>query len=178
MKREKSIKIASGTHNLTFIEIDGIVQIDLYNHFRKTVNLGSYKLQDVGSHFIGDSVSKCEPNETENTTLIVSKNLMGLQKNNYICFEVVSHSNNAYLGGKKFRVLKINENGSYLIEGIIELEKNIKLRWGLGKDDVTPADLFHAFSETGTSHDKKVIAQYCFQDCNLVHHLFRKLEHC
>ena len=176
MKREKSIKIASGTHNLTFIEIDGIVQIDLYNHFRKTVNLGSYKLQDVGSHFIGDSVSKCEPNETENTTLIVSKNLMGLQKNNYICFEVVSHSNNAYLGGKKFRVLKINENGSYLIEGIIELEKNIKLRWGLGKDDVTPADLFQAFSETGTSHDKKVIAQYCFQDCNLVHHLFRKLD--
>ena len=78
--------------------------------------------------------------------------------------------------GKKFRVIEINKDGTYIIEGLIELDKNIKLRWGLGKDDVTVADLFQAFSETGTSHDKKVIAQYCFQDCNLVHHLFRKLD--
>ena len=57
VKKEKSIKIASGTHNLTYVEMDGTIQIDLYNHFRKSVNLGSYKLQDVGSHFIGDMVS-------------------------------------------------------------------------------------------------------------------------
>ena len=176
IKREKSIKIASGTHNLTFIEMDGIVQVDLYNHFRKSVNLGSYKLQDVGSHFIGDNVTKCESNKLNNTTLISSKNLVGLQRNNYVCFEIVGHSNDSYMDGKKFRVIEINKDGTYIIEGLIELDKNIKLRWGLGKDDVTVADLFQAFSETGTSHDKKVIAQYCFQDCNLVHHLFRKLD--
>ena len=176
IKREKSIKIASGTHNLTFIEMDGIVQVDLYNHFRKSVNLGSYKLQDVGSHFIGDNVTKCESNKLNNTTLISSKNLVGLQRNNYVCFEIVGHSNDSYMDGKKYRVIEINKDGTYMIEGLIELDKNIKLRWGLGKDDVTVADLFQAFSETGTSHDKKVIAQYCFQDCNLVHHLFRKLD--
>jgi DNA polymerase elongation subunit (family B) len=176
IKREKSIKIASGTHNLTFIEMDGIIQVDLYNHFRKSVNLGSYKLQDVGSHFIGDNVTKCESNKLNNTTLISSKNLVGLQRNNYVCFEIVGHSNDSYMDGKKFRVIEINKDGTYIIEGLIELDKNIKLRWGLGKDDVTVADLFQAFSETGTSHDKKVIAQYCFQDCNLVHHLFRKLD--
>jgi DNA polymerase elongation subunit (family B) len=156
--------------------MDGIVQVDLYNHFRKSVNLGSYKLQDVGSHFIGDNVTKCESNKLNNTTLISSKNLVGLQRNNYVCFEIVGHSNDSYMDGKKYRVIEINKDGTYMIEGLIELDKNIKLRWGLGKDDVTVADLFQAFSETGTSHDKKVIAQYCFQDCNLVHHLFRKLD--
>ena len=176
IKREKSIKIASGTHNLTFIEMDGTVQVDLYNHFRKTVNLGSYKLQDVGSHFIGDSVVKCEPNKKKNETVIFSKNLMGLQKDNYVCFEIIGHSNDSYMDGKKFRVIEINNDGTYIIEGLIDLKEKIKLRWGLGKDDVTVADLFQAFSDTGTSHDKKVIAQYCFQDCNLVHHLFRKLD--
>ena len=176
IKREKSIKIASGTHNLTYIEMDGVVQVDLYNHFRKTVNLGSYKLQDVGSHFIGDSVNKCVSNDLNKTTLISSNNLVGLQRNNYVCFEIVGHSNDSYMDGAKFRVIEINGDGSFTIEGIIEIDKNIKLRWGLGKDDVTVADLFQAFSETGTSHDKKVIAQYCFQDCNLVHHLFRKLD--
>ena len=48
------------------------------------------------------------------------------------------------------------------------------MRWGLGKDDVTPADLFHAFSDKGTDEDRTNIARYCFQDCNLVHHLNRK----
>ena len=44
----------------------------------------------------------------------------------------------------------------------------------MGKDDVTPQDLFHAFSEKGTINDRTKIARYCFQDCNLVHHLARK----
>ena len=62
IKKEKSIKIASGTHNLTYVKLDGIIQIDLYNYFRREVNLSSYKLQDVGSHFIGDKIKKGDPN--------------------------------------------------------------------------------------------------------------------
>ena len=54
----------------------------------------------------------------------------------------------------------------------IEMSKGKKLRWGLGKDDVSPADLFRLTN--GTEDDRAIIAKYCFQDCNLVHHLLRK----
>lgn len=172
-KKNKSIRIASGTHNLTYVEIDGIIQIDLYNHFRKSVNLGSYKLQDVGSHYIGDMVKDIEI--IENATLIKSGNLMGLQKGNYVCFELIGHSMSNYKNGKKFHVLEVNESeGTFKIDGHIELEEKTKLRWGLGKDDVSVQDLFHAFSKEGTKDDRTKVAYYCFQDCNLVHNLFRK----
>ena len=90
-KREtKSIKIASGTHNLVYLKMDGIIQIDLYNYFRREVNLGSYKLQDVASHFIGDMVSEIEYNGEY--TIIKSRNLMGLQEENYVIFKIIGHS--------------------------------------------------------------------------------------
>ena len=173
IRREKSIRVASGPHNLTYMEIDGILQIDLYNYFRREINLSSYKLQDVGSHFIGDMVTNYELNEK--TTIIHSKNLMGLQKENYVCFEIIGHSTDSYEDGKKFRVINLNESkGTFEIQGVLKLEENKNLRWGLGKDDVSPADLFYAFSNKGTIKDRTKIARYCFQDCNLVHHLFRK----
>ena len=172
-KVKKSIRIASGTHELTYVNIDGIIQIDLYNYFRREVNLPSYKLQDVGSHFIGDMVKKVEQNDGK--TIIHSGNLMGLQVGNYVCFELIGHSSDSYQDGKKFKVLRLNRsNAHYEVDGIVEPEEGKKLRWGLGKDDISVADLFKAFSETGTRADKTEIAKYCFQDCNLVHHLFRK----
>ena len=170
---KKSIRIASGTHELTYVDIDGIIQIDLYNYFRREVNLPSYKLQDVGSHFIGDMVTKVE--HSDGKTIIHSGNLMGLQVGNYVCFELIGHSSDSYQDGKKFKVIQLNRSNSYYeVDGIIEPEQGKKLRWGLGKDDISVADLFKAFSEAGTKADKTKIAKYCFQDCNLVHHLFRK----
>ena len=187
---EKEIRIASGTHELTYIDIDGIIQLDLYNYFRREVNLASYKLQDVASHFIGDSVSTTAPidavdavdddaEETKtpnvSTTLIKSKNLMGLQENNFVIFEVIGHSLDAYEGGKKYKVIHLDEKkGEFIVEGKVSIPEDKKMRWGLGKDDVTPADLFYAFSDKGTDEDRTNIARYCFQDCNLVHHLNRK----
>jgi DNA polymerase elongation subunit (family B) len=167
----KTIRIASGTHELTYMDMPGVVQIDLYNYFRREVNLASYKLNDVASHFIGDMVSKWEL--LDDTTIITSSNLMGLQRENYVCFELIGHSVDSYKGGKKFKVLQLNEKtGTFIIEGNIYPPSNRKLRWGLGKDDVTPQDIFEM--SKGSSADRAVIARYCFQDCNLVHHLFRK----
>ncbi|MEE9573752.1 MAG: DNA polymerase domain-containing protein [Candidatus Neomarinimicrobiota bacterium] len=173
VKKKKIIRIASGTHELTYIDIDGIIQIDLYNYFRREVNLPSYKLQDVGSHFIGDMVKKVE--HKNGKTRIYSSNLMGLQVGNYVCFELIGHSSDSYQDGKKFKVLALDyDNTHYDVAGIIEIEEGKKLRWGLGKDDISVADLFKAFSDIGTKEDRTKIGKYCFQDCNLVHHLFRK----
>ena len=177
-KMEKEIRIASGTHLLTYVKIDGIIQIDLYNYFRREVNLPSYKLQDVASHFIGDYVTKTQTHyqaDENQTTTIHSGNLMGLQVGNYVIFEVIDHSTDLYKNGCKFEVTSLDEaTATFIIKGEVVMTKGKKLRWGLGKDDVTPQDLFQAFSDTGTIKDRTKIARYCFQDCNLVQHLARK----
>ena len=170
-KVEKEIRIASGTHQLVYMDLPGIIQIDLYNYFRREVNLGSYKLNDVASHFIGDMVNSWET--LDDTTVIKSGNLMGLQRGNFVCFELIGHSVDTYEGGKKFKVLQLDEEkGEFIVEGNIKPRSDRKLRWGLGKDDITPHQIFELAN--GSSSDRAIIAKYCFQDCNLVHHLFRK----
>ena len=174
-RAEKTIKIASGEHNLTYLDMDGIIQIDLYNYFRREVNLSSYKLQSVASHFIGDMVKKWEICRKTKTTKLYSGNLTGLQRENFVCFEMIGHSSDKYEDGAKFRVIDLDEStGIFTIEGVIIPDEDKKLRWGLGKDDISVSDLFQAFSESGTIEDRTKIARYCFQDCNLVHHLLRK----
>jgi DNA polymerase elongation subunit (family B) len=170
-KVEKEIRIASGTHQLIYMDLPGIIQIDLYNYFRREVNLGSYKLNDVASHFIGDMIKSWE--KLDDTTVIKSGNLMGLQIGNFVCFELIGHSVDSYDNGKKFKVIQMNEKkGEFIVEGNINPPFDCKLRWGLGKDDITPQDIFKL--SKGSSSDRAIIAKYCFQDCNLVHHLFRK----
>ena len=51
-----STTLASGTYELAIIKMNGRLQVDMLNWFRRTENLTSYKLDYVGSHFIGDEV--------------------------------------------------------------------------------------------------------------------------
>ena len=44
---ETSIVIASGQHDLYYIKMEGRLQVDLYNYFRRDYNLTSYKLDYV-----------------------------------------------------------------------------------------------------------------------------------
>lgn len=55
---ETTIHIASGQHDLRFIKMNGRLQIDLYNYYRREANLTSYKLDSVAGHFIGDFVKE------------------------------------------------------------------------------------------------------------------------
>tara|TARA_B100001093_G_scaffold519746_1_gene610221 strand:- start:5468 stop:9424 length:3957 start_codon:yes stop_codon:yes gene_type:complete len=168
-----SIKIASGTHDLQYIQMDGRLQLDLYNYFRREVNLPSYKLDNVASHFIGDMISNIEYDEEEKNTIIYSKNLVGLKDGHYICFEILGHSNDMYRNGKKFIVKGLNINtGTFEIAANISELKGKKFRWCLAKDDVTPQDIFRLTNEG--PDERAIIAKYCFQDCNLVHNLMRK----
>ena len=65
---ESKIVIASGEHDLRFIKMNGRLQVDLYNYFRRDYNLTSYKLDYVSGYFIGDDVKKLE--HGENSTKI------------------------------------------------------------------------------------------------------------
>ena len=48
------------------------------------------------------------------------------------------------------------------------------INWCMTKDDVTPQDIFRL--SKGSDADRAVVAKYCIQDCNLVHHLMSKID--
>ena len=174
---ENTLVIASGQHDLKFVKMTGRLQIDLYNYLRRDYQLTQYKLDYVSGYFIGDSVKKIEHivNDNDNKTKLYSKNLTGLEDGNFINFEEEAHSVDYYKNGKKFEVSEVNEKeGSFVIGGIETPDMTKKVRWGLAKDDVTPQDIFRMTNEGPA--ERAIIAKYCIQDCNLVHHLMRKID--
>jgi DNA polymerase elongation subunit (family B) len=169
---ESSIQIASGQHDLRFIKMNGRLQVDLYNFYRRESNLISYKLDYVAGNFIGDFVKGIE-NDTQ--SVIKTSNMTGLLIGSYVHFEEIGHSVDYYADGAKFLVTDIDKiNGKFTINNIINPDFEKKVRWCLAKDDVTPKDIFRMTN--GTADDRAVIAKYCIQDCNLVHYLFNKSD--
>lgn len=181
---ESTLQIASGQHDLKFIKMNGRLQVDLYNYFRREENLTSYKLDYVAGHFIGDYVKDTFPvplqNASANTntnanTKVKTSNMMGLLEGSYVHFEEIGHSVDYYENGAKFKVSHVNKkDGTFVVDAALHLNMNKKVRWCLAKDDVTPKDIFRMTN--GSADDRSVIAKYCIQDCNLVHYLFNKVD--
>jgi len=170
-----AVQIASGQHEFKFIKMHGRVQIDMLNYMRRDYNLTSYKLDSVANEFIGDNVKSIEYDSKNNKTRFQSKNLIGLEKGNYVSFEEIGHSSDQYKDGAKFMVIEMNEKeGWFCVNGNEQPDMTKKVRWGLAKDDVTPQDIFHLAN--GSSSDRAIIAKYCIQDCNLVQHLVKKID--
>ena len=176
--KEGSIVLASGQYDLHYIETPGRVQIDMHNYFRRDYNLQSYKLDHVATSFIGDKVKSITPAENEGSC-IASKNLTGLSVGDFVTFEEISHSSNMYMNGKKFQITSIDTERTRFticdkefVSAPPDMTKQV--RWGMAKDDVTPQDIFN-MTKQGPG-PRSVIAKYCIQDCNLVHHLMRKID--
>jgi DNA polymerase elongation subunit (family B) len=181
------IKIASGEYDLRYPAMMGRLQIDLYAYFRRDFNLSSYKLDDVAGQYISDEIKFSEITEDGNTK-IYSKNLAGLHVGDFIHIKINSFSSDYYKDGQKFRVLtidkgvKVEEKGKTFnvitIAGehaIPEPEGSVvSVDWGMAKDDVSPQDIFRLTK--GSAADRAIVAKYCIQDCNLVHHLMGKLD--
>lgn len=170
---ENTIHIASGQHDLKFVNMTGRLQIDLYNYLRRDYNLTKYKLDYVSGYFIGDSVKAIA--HQDGKTKIQSKNLSGLDVGSYVNFEEEAHSVDSYKDGAKFQVIEMNkDDGTFWIDGEESPDMTKKVRWGLAKDDVTPQDIFRMTNEG--PDERALIAKYCIQDCNLVHHLLNKID--
>lgn len=173
-----SIVLASGQHNLRYINMPGRMQIDLYNYFRKDYNLISYKLDYVAGYFIGDYIKSVELDKITKTTKITSKNLSGLAVGNFVCFEIETHSIDSYKNKEKFKVIDCNNlEGNFTIDSYEDFDlsnKATKIKWGLAKDDVTPQDIFRLTNQG--PDERYIVAKYCINDCNLVHHLMTKVD--
>jgi len=182
---ESSIHIASGQHDLYFIKMNGRLQVDLYNFFRREENLTSYKLDYVAGHFIGDyckainvSINASINAKLDNDvvcTKIQTSNMMGLHVGSYIHFEEIGHTVEYYQDGAKFLVTLVNaKEKSFEISGKVSPDMTKKVRWCLAKDDCSPKDIFRLAN--GSDEDRAVVAKYCIQDCNLVHYLMNKVD--
>lgn len=173
---KSSITLASGTYDLSIIKMPGRLQVDMYNWFRRTENLTSYKLDYVGGYFIGDEVKGLQ-HETKNNELITkikTNNMTGLQEQSFIHFEEINHSSDYYKDGQKFKVFEVNKVEKWFSIYGHENPQAKKVKWGLAKDDVTPKDIFRMTNEGPAA--RSVIAKYCIQDCNLVHYLMNKVD--
>jgi DNA polymerase elongation subunit (family B) len=190
------VQLASGEYDLRYFKTSGRLQIDMYTYFRRDFNLSSYKLDDVAGQYISDDVKKIlylDDPEYGETTELYSGNLTGLNINDYIHIEIIGFTSDYYKDGKKFKVVNIirNKQITEMVKGkeqtntynvIIIQGKHSELdeyntksiKWGIAKDDVTPQDIFRL--SKGTSSDRAIVAKYCIQDCNLVHHLMNKID--
>ena len=171
---QMSMKLSNGNNILNIIQMPGRIQIDMYYWFLRTENLPSFKLDFVGSYFIGDKIRRNEFIEEINRTRFYTKNMVGLEIRNFIKFDEINHSTDSYKGGAKFRVEEINrKEGWFEINGCENPSAKI-VKWGLAKDDISPKDIFRLTDEGPAS--RYIVAKYCIQDCNIVHHLFRKID--
>jgi DNA polymerase elongation subunit (family B) len=188
-----TMQIASGEYDLRYFKTAGRLQIDMYAYFRRDFNLSSYKLDDVAGQFISDSVKyvrKSQSDEFGDVTELCSNNLMGLNIGDFIHIELTGFTADYYDNGKKFKVVDIQHNKEVVhavkgveqpnmynvivIAGHYDLDNSKSIKWGMAKDDVTPQDIFRLAK--GSSADRAIVAKYCIQDCNLVHHLMNKID--
>ena len=174
------VVLASGEYDLKYIKTAGRLQIDMYTYFRRDFNLSSYKLDDVAGQYIGDNINKIVTTVHPihgDVTELYSENLTGLNVNDFIHIEITGFSSDYYANGRKFRVLDIQkETEKFILIGghYSDIDTLKSVKWGMAKDDVTPQDIFRL--SNGSSSDRAIVAKYCLQDCNIVHHLMRKID--
>lgn len=190
-----TVQLASGEYDLRYFKMSGRLQVDMYTYLRRDFNLSSYKLDDVASNFISDSVNKVvlmtDSEQGIETTMVYTSNIMGLHVSDFIRFELSGFTSDYYKNGKKFKVANILHN--YEVEEMVKGEMKLvkynviildghetelstlkSVKWCMAKDDVTPQDIFRLSKEGPDG--RAIVAKYCVQDCNLVHHLMAKVD--
>lgn len=169
---------ALGDNFLYYFNTPGRVQIDLLKVCQASLTkLPSYKLDSVSEFYISGKIKDVittDPTQTESAKIKVD-NIGELDIGNYIVISMAATTAKLY-DGEKLKILAIDREA-----GKIVLDKPIPKDclaatplWGLGKDDISPQDIFRL--QKGDSADRALIAKYCIQDCALLIRLLRKLE--
>lgn len=169
LERKKLSSSALGDNFLKILVMQGRLLIDLYKVIQRDYKFTSYKLDNVTSQFIQNSVLECKNN------IIYTKKVDGIKENDYISFinyktKAKLKVNNKY----KFKIKTIIDNEIHLEEDIKLDEDLSALKWCQAKDDVTPNEIFQ-FQKKDSKH-RAIIAKYCIQDCVLCNRLMDKLD--
>ena len=174
---EKELNSAGlGENRLFYMDIPGIVQIDLLKVVMRDFNLSSYKLDDVASNFIRGKVLSFEYQDKK--TIFKTDNATGMNQHDFIhLYKMSVIGEESVEQNRKYKIEILHrddDNISFTINHKIPFEKDCKYEWGLAKDDVTPQDIFRL--QKGSSNDRAIVGKYCIQDCVLVLNILLKLQ--
>lgn len=169
---------ALGENILKYYKMPGRVVFDLMKVVQRDHRLASYKLDEVASNFIRESILDITYDEKTNKSTIKTKNTNGIYLDQFIkiCYND-GMTENTYMDGKKFKVIGLTKT-SIDFTGKIEtsefMNRGYKVFWSQAKDDISPNDIFRL--QEGSDADRAIIAKYCIQDCALCNKLISKLQ--
>ena len=196
---------ALGDNELKFLQVPGMLSIDMMKVIRRDHSLIGYKLDNVSATFITEGATKIVEGEATTdgklNVSIFTRSTKALEKNSYIQIMVDdSYSSSPLSENAKYKVLDIstisenlkNKDGkdetiSYQciktqisqkdIEDLREvlLNKLLKVYWTFAKDDMHHT-LINKYFKEGDPKKIKQVAKYCLKDCKLVNLLMAKLE--
>ena len=179
---------ALGQNKLYYYSMPGRINIDLMKVVQRDYNLSSYKLNDVSSTFIRESILSISQKKYELTnseeelfngiTILNTNNTYGLKESQYLTIYYNDGlSDNRFMDGNKFKIKKLTDKTIELyslIDDNLFNDKKLKFFWCQAKDDVKPKEIF-ALQKKGPKERAK-IAKYCIQDCELCNKLMIKLQ--
>ncbi len=177
-KEAKLNSSAMGDNLLKYYDMVGRVIIDIYKYVQRDYKLTSYKLDNVVSNFIKETITNIT--NIDNVCVLHTTKTDGITIGQYIKINYIDgHSQDEYNNGKKYKILKIDaSNKSLTIDGNIDTDllmgKGYKISWSQAKDDIKPFEIFS--KQKGTMYDRSIIAKYCIQDCLLCDKLMSKLQ--
>ena len=176
---EKELTSAGlGENRLFYMDVPGMVQIDMCKDIMKDHNLSSYKLDDVASTFIHGRFTHFEQDSDGATTVLWSDNAYGINQDDYIyLYRTTVIGEEPIEDGQKFQLASVDTidgKHRFVLNQAVQLDVKSKYEWGLGKDDVGPQQIFKMQFE-GPS-ERAIIGKYCLQDCKLVLTLMMKLQ--
>lgn len=175
--KEKQIKGPTGELIVKeYVDIPGRIQMDMLPLVQKSYNLDSYKLDNVSATFINGKIKDIIIKDE--MSIIYSDSLEGLNNGNYIVLNKQDgYLENKYEEGKKFQIYDIDQKTScFKINSPLKIENKdfTKYNWCLGKDDITPQDIFD-LQKKGPKQ-RSTLAYYCMMDVILCHELLIKLS--
>ena len=165
LELKKLSSSALGDNILKYISMDGRIVMDLLKIVQKDFNLVSYKLDYVSEYFINDKIMSIEGKK------LCVKGGDTILKGNFI---TINYGSDKKYKNKKFKIIGINGNEITLNEEIDSSIMSENPKWTMAKDDVSPKDIFRL--QDGSANDRKTIAVYCIQDCELCNNLIDKLK--
>lgn len=177
---KKLASSALGENYLYYFNMPGRVQIDLLKVCQASLTkLPSYKLDSVAEFYISGKIKNFvleedEINQTESCKLIV-ENIKELDEGNFIIISMLTTGQKLY-DGDKLKILEVDKDKNMIVVDKpvpVDCKSTIPM-WGLGKDDVSPKDIFRL--QKGNDDDRSIVAKYCIQDCALLIRLLQKLD--
>jgi DNA polymerase elongation subunit (family B) len=168
---------ALGDNKMYMWSTHGRLQIDLFHYVKPRVNLTSYKLDAVCSHFMSGKLQGVDTGYAFDKWSLKTKSTGDVVPGRYVV--LLDEIGDVVVD--KLLVLEVKNKEAVIVQAPTgdeaedaAMEALAAVKWAVVKDDVSPKEIFALHQ--GSSADRARIASYCIQDCVLVYDLYKKLE--